>query len=192
MTKRRELRPGEVAAQLAGYRVIDVREASEFEGPLGHIARAEHVPQGDLPERIESLSGGLPLLLVCRSGNRSGRACERFPDAEATNLAGGMIEWNELSLPVERRPLTDPASVLDALAVWLSQVQRMEPGAARAFVSERMPAPTDRRSAVDALAAIDRVAEALSSGAAPPADLQLVCASLRGDLEAMPRPGPSP
>lgn len=186
-TNVREVRPAEVADRLDAYRVIDIREASEFDGPLGHIACAEHVPQGELPGQIERLCEGLPLLLVCRSGNRSGKACARFPDAPATNLAGGMIEWNQERLPLVREPRGDPASILDTLVVWLSQVQRIDRAEAKAFVRQRLPQrPAEAPlSVADTRRAIDNVDAALRVSAAPPADLEIVCASLRSDLASL-------
>jgi rhodanese-related sulfurtransferase len=102
-TSHLEISPAEVAGKLDGYRVIDVREPEEFVGPLGHIAGAENVPLGTLEARAAELVGGGPLLLVCRSGNRSGKACERLVSLGAvapTNLVGGMIAWNDLGLTV--------------------------------------------------------------------------------------------
>ena len=97
---------------LDGYRVIDVREDYEFRGPLGCIESAELVPLGSIEEHAEKLKGSRPLLLVCRSGKRSGKACEKLAElgcSDITNLVGGMIGWNRASLPVSTRnrtPLT--------------------------------------------------------------------------------------
>ena len=44
-----------------------------------------------------------PLLLVCRSGKRSLDACQRLSAVgvtDVTNLAGGMLAWNEAGFPV--------------------------------------------------------------------------------------------
>ena len=59
----------------------------------------------DVAERAESLRGR-SLLLVCRSGRRSAQACEALIALgveDVTNLAGGMIAWNDAGLPVEGR-----------------------------------------------------------------------------------------
>jgi len=100
--------PAEVAPEIERYRVVDVRELAEWHGELGHLAGSKLIPLGELEQRLEELRGEGPLLLVCRSGNRSGKACARLVELgfEApTNLAGGMIAWNEAGLAVER---TDP------------------------------------------------------------------------------------
>jgi rhodanese-related sulfurtransferase len=100
-----EQTPAEIHPQLSGYRVIDVREVEEWHGELGRIPGGTLVPLGELEQRQGELRGDRPLLVVCRSGNRSGKACARLLELgfEApTNLAGGMLAWNEAGLPVER------------------------------------------------------------------------------------------
>ncbi|GIQ62496.1 rhodanese-like domain-containing protein [Paenibacillus cisolokensis] len=55
--------------------LIDVREQEEWEE--GHIAEARHIPLSQLAERYEECkSGEEPIVLICRSGNRSGKACD--------------------------------------------------------------------------------------------------------------------
>jgi rhodanese-related sulfurtransferase len=97
--------PAEVAPELARYRIVDVREPHEWTGELGRIAESLLIPLGELESRLEELRGEAPLLLVCRSGNRSGKACLRLLElgfVGPTNLVGGMIAWNEAGLPVLR------------------------------------------------------------------------------------------
>lgn len=92
------------AQHLPAFRVVDVREPSEFTGPLGHVAGAELVPLATVPDLAEELAAdSRPLLLVCRSGGRSAHAAAFLAEQGATdlfNLAGGMIAWNEAGLPV--------------------------------------------------------------------------------------------
>lgn len=93
------------AARLDRYRVVDVREADEFHGPLGHVVGADLLPLSRVAENVDQLGKG-PLLVVCRSGRRSGVACETLIDLGVTNvvnLVGGMVAWNEAGLPVEGR-----------------------------------------------------------------------------------------
>ncbi len=93
------------AARLDEYRIVDVREPDEFTGPLGHVRDSELLPLAQVAESASALRGR-PLLIVCRSGRRSGEACETLMGlgvTDVTNLAGGMIAWNEAGLPVEGR-----------------------------------------------------------------------------------------
>lgn len=74
--------------------IIDVREAEEV--AQGMIPGAIHIPLGDLPDQLDDIPQTAPIILVCRSGNRSGRAYE-FLEANGfhnlKNMSGGMLEW---------------------------------------------------------------------------------------------------
>ncbi|MBK6744624.1 MAG: rhodanese-like domain-containing protein [Hydrogenophilales bacterium] len=86
--------------------ILDVRENSEFAD--GHIAKAKHVPMGQLKTRLSELEKhkGKPIVAVCRSGNRSGHACGILKKAgfeNVYNLAGGMGAWEQANLPREKK-----------------------------------------------------------------------------------------
>ena len=88
-----------------GAPVFDVREPDEFAGPLGRIAGAELVPLGTLPGAASAWERNGATLVICRSGNRSGKAAAALAQhgfTEVYNLVGGMLRWNELGFPVER------------------------------------------------------------------------------------------
>ena len=92
-----EKRPEEIT-NYSAYRIIDVREQTEFEGPLGHIPGSELIPLATLKDTAHSWKREQPLLLVCRSGFRSNVACEVLKGMsflDVTNLSGGIIAWNE-------------------------------------------------------------------------------------------------
>jgi rhodanese-related sulfurtransferase len=43
--------------------------------------------------------------LICRSGNRSGKAAALLASKgfkDLVNMAGGMLQWNALGLPIEK------------------------------------------------------------------------------------------
>lgn len=74
--------------------IIDVRE--DFEVANGMIPGAVHIPLGSIPERMNELDPSKQYIIVCRSGNRSGKACE-FLEANGfnvVNLEGGMLEYD--------------------------------------------------------------------------------------------------
>ena len=83
-------------------RIIDVREPQEWDA--GHIAHAELVPLGSVPERLDAFAA-TPTYVVCRSGNRSGRACEFLgaQGLEVVNVAGGMLAWVDAGFDIECR-----------------------------------------------------------------------------------------
>ncbi len=82
--------------KLASYRIIDVRELFEFDGPLGHLPGAELVPLATLGEAADSWRRSQAILLICKSGRRAETArvnlvARGFSDV--TVLAGGMTAW---------------------------------------------------------------------------------------------------
>ncbi|WP_042160655.1 rhodanese-like domain-containing protein [Paenibacillus gorillae] len=91
-----EITPEEVEGLLnegQQLNLIDVREIDEWES--GHIKEASSLPLSELQERVNELDKDADLIIVCRSGNRSGRACE-FLQAQGykvTNMTGGMLQW---------------------------------------------------------------------------------------------------
>ena len=91
-----ERTPNEVSSKLNEYRLIDVRSELEFHGELGHIEGSELIPLETLAEASEKWDRQEQLLIICRSGNRSARACERLMGSgfqSVYNLKGGMIAW---------------------------------------------------------------------------------------------------
>ena len=84
--------------------IVDVRETSEFSGPLGHIQGAVLIPLGELTARAGELANERPVVAACRSGARSAQACvilQRLGFADVANLAGGMLRWRAEGLGVE-------------------------------------------------------------------------------------------
>ncbi|HLN60943.1 MAG TPA: rhodanese-like domain-containing protein [Symbiobacteriaceae bacterium] len=101
--KRNEISADELQQHLAGGgkpRIIDVREPWEHEE--GHIPGCTLRPLGEIQNWAGELNKEDEVVLVCRSGNRSGSAYEYLEKQGFTklkNLSGGMIGWKG---PVER------------------------------------------------------------------------------------------
>jgi rhodanese-related sulfurtransferase len=99
--------PGEVSPEeadgliRAGALLLDVRE--DYEWDAGHVAGAVHIPLGQMTERVGELPGSRQVVVVCRSGVRSGQAAVFLTASgvEAVNLAGGMRAWAAAGLPFE-------------------------------------------------------------------------------------------
>lgn len=74
--------------------IVDVRELDEWMS--GHIPGAKHIPLGSLFERHKELGAQQEIIVVCRSGNRSGLACEFLESFgyHVSNMLGGMLEWD--------------------------------------------------------------------------------------------------
>ena len=95
------------ALQLINHKnalVLDVREDGEYK--LGHILNSTHIPVGKLNERIGELEKykEQPIVVVCRTSNRSGVACAELGKrgfTQAYLLAGGVMAWQKANLPLE-------------------------------------------------------------------------------------------
>ncbi|MCG1027715.1 rhodanese-like domain-containing protein [Virgibacillus halodenitrificans] len=77
-----------------GLSIIDVREDEEV--AQGMIPGAKHIRLSEIPERVNEMDKNEHHFIVCRSGGRSGKACEFLSSQgyEVTNVAGGMLDWN--------------------------------------------------------------------------------------------------
>lgn len=88
--------PGGASGSGGAVQLIDVREADEFDGALGHVAGARLVPMAELPARLAELDRARPVVTICRSGTRSAQAAVLLGKAgftQVANLAGGMLRW---------------------------------------------------------------------------------------------------
>jgi rhodanese-related sulfurtransferase len=88
-----------------GFRIVDVREPHEFTGELGHIAGAALVPLAGVLAHAQTWDKTETILLVCKSGGRSGQAAQALSRAgfgQVVNLVGGMMAWNAAGRPVEK------------------------------------------------------------------------------------------
>ena len=83
-----------------GAVLVDVREQREWDA--GHAPKAKHIPLGRLHQSIDRLPENRTIVVVCRSGNRSGRATKALSKAglDAVNLSGGMMAWKATGLSI--------------------------------------------------------------------------------------------
>src|SRR5579884_1647047 len=80
--------------QQQGARLIDVREPREFAD--GHAVGARNIPLGQVGARLDDIPADGPVLLICRSGHRSGQAQEMLRRQGRTNtynVTGGTAAW---------------------------------------------------------------------------------------------------
>lgn len=82
------------------YHLIDVREPMELEMD-GNIDGAQNIPLGEIEDRKdEILSIKKPVIIFCRSGNRSGKALEylNYQGLKEGYNGGG---WADLKATIE-------------------------------------------------------------------------------------------
>lgn len=85
--------------------VVDVCETAEF--VTGHVTGAKNVPFGQLEEKLPGAvkNKALPLILVCQTGARSGRAlaiAKKLGYENVQSLGGGLGAWKSANLPLEK------------------------------------------------------------------------------------------
>lgn len=85
--------------------VIDICEPGEF--AAGHVVGSRNIPMGELQAKLAGVvkNKALPLILVCQSGARSGRAlaiAKKLGYEQAQSLGGGLSAWKAANLPVEK------------------------------------------------------------------------------------------
>ncbi len=88
-----------------GSLLLDVREDSEYQS--GHIKDSIHIPMGALASRVDELDKykNKNVILGCRSGSRSGRACrilKKHGFDKVHNLRGGVLAWENDNLPMNK------------------------------------------------------------------------------------------
>jgi molybdopterin/thiamine biosynthesis adenylyltransferase/rhodanese-related sulfurtransferase len=95
-----DLTPRELAERIArgddSFDLIDVREPWEWQ--MAHLDRARLVPLATVPQSLETLDPEREIVVMCKSGGRSGRAAEFLRDAgfpRVRNLAGGILRWSD-------------------------------------------------------------------------------------------------
>jgi adenylyltransferase/sulfurtransferase len=94
-----ELDPSDVVQRMGTERppfLLDVREPWEWEVGNLEVLGARLIPLGELENRVGEIPRDHPIVVVCRSGQRSHSAARRLLDggyAEVFNLRGGMQAW---------------------------------------------------------------------------------------------------
>lgn len=76
--------------------VVDVREMNEL--AVCKLQNIIHIPLGELPSRISELANfkDKEIVVYCRSGKRSERACQFLQASgfkNVANLEGGILAW---------------------------------------------------------------------------------------------------
>ncbi|KAF0111163.1 MAG: hypothetical protein FD147_1101 [Chloroflexi bacterium] len=88
-----------------GAYLLDVREQSEWNE--AHVEGAVLIPLGELSNRIAEIPANQDVLIICRSGNRSGQARDILRAAglmRTTSITGGINQWTTIGLPVISGP----------------------------------------------------------------------------------------
>jgi rhodanese-related sulfurtransferase len=82
------------------HTLVDVRTAEEFNS--GHIPGAINISLQELANKIGHIPKDKPVIVYCRSGNRSSFAADVLMQAGYTDVydLGGIIDWARQGLPI--------------------------------------------------------------------------------------------
>jgi rhodanese-related sulfurtransferase len=90
---------------LAAYRVVDCREVNEWVSELGHVEGTELIPMDGIRAASSTWDKETPIVILCRSGNRSGKVAlwmEQQGFKKVASMAGGMLAWNDSGYDISR------------------------------------------------------------------------------------------
>ncbi|MCU0509220.1 MAG: rhodanese-like domain-containing protein [Anaerolineae bacterium] len=82
---------------------LDVREQSEYDA--GHIPDITLIPTGEVAQRLAEIPKDKPVVVTCRSGNRSAQVTQFLREQGYTNvhnMEGGILAWQGAGFPVEK------------------------------------------------------------------------------------------
>ena len=80
---------------------IDVREVDEWDVGHSELFTLNALSTFD----SDALPTDKPIIFICRSGNRSGKACDAVEPTglKVMNMEGGMLAWQEAGLPMSAK-----------------------------------------------------------------------------------------
>lgn len=89
------------AAAAKPHILVDVRTPEEFAS--GHIAGSVNIPLQSLEQRMNEIPQDQPVVLYCRSGNRSNTAAQMLARAGYSDIydLGGVIAWQAQGLALQ-------------------------------------------------------------------------------------------
>ena len=82
--------------------MLDVREPDEYDA--GHIPGITLIPMGEIPDRLGEIPTDVPVIVTCRTGNRSGQVVDFLREQGFTNvhnMYGGIVAWQKAGYEVE-------------------------------------------------------------------------------------------
>jgi rhodanese-related sulfurtransferase len=96
-----QVAPERVRERSGEIELVDVRLSEEWEA--GHIEGAKHIPLDSLSSRAGEIDRSKPVVLYCRSGDRSGGAADALEASgwEVRSMEGGLVAWVQEGLPLE-------------------------------------------------------------------------------------------
>lgn len=87
----------------ADHTLLDVRTHDEF--VMGYIPGAQNISLQELGRKMNAVPKDKPVIIYCRSGNRSAMAAQMMQQAGYTDIydLGGIIDWASHGLPIQTK-----------------------------------------------------------------------------------------
>ncbi len=86
-----------------GALMVDVREVDELAVVAYDVENIINVPLSELEERMDEIPKDRDIIMVCRSGNRSGEVAKKLLEngyKTVVNMEGGILAWQEKEFAV--------------------------------------------------------------------------------------------
>ena len=107
------------------FLILDVRTIEEYSE--GHIEGSKLIPVSELGSRLNELPQDKPIIVYCRSGNRSNTAANILIEngfKKIYDMGGGILEWKKNSFPlaVEEESISEiiPITVDEAYEIFIN------------------------------------------------------------------------
>jgi len=102
------------------FLLLDVRSEVDFHAEPGYIGQAVNIPLEDLPSRLDELNiyKEKNIVLICTTDRRSKKAAQLLTKNDFDHVqvvAGGIKQWRELALPLQKSEPINSGTVPDAL-----------------------------------------------------------------------------
>lgn len=84
--------------------LVDVREENEVKELSYDVPNIINIPLSEFQKRYNEISENQPVIMVCKSGGRSGQATRFLMEVQyqnVCNMKGGILAWCENNFPVK-------------------------------------------------------------------------------------------
>ena len=94
--------------EMEGVQIVDVRTPEEYKE--GHIENSQNIDyySDDFETEIQKLDKSKPVIVYCKSGNRSGKCTDKLKDAgfvKIYDLDGGIAKWKFKGYDIQLKPI---------------------------------------------------------------------------------------
>lgn len=133
-----------------GTLVIDVREPEELAQLAYDVPNVVNIPLDQVAKRANEIPKDKPVILACRSGNRSSQAMAELVKlgyTNLTNLEGGLYAWEEAGMSVKKGGGAAAGCCVGGKAQANCTPEQKKAGCCSGAPKAAAPAPADKQPA---------------------------------------------